>query len=114
MAARLAPVLRVRDAATAAAWYARLGFQIDWEHRFEPHLPAYVAIALDDARIHLSEHRGDAKRKAGLIYLHVPDLGAAAAALGVGPEQIEQAPWGRDFEVTDPDGNRVRIGEAAG
>jgi Glyoxalase superfamily protein len=30
------PILRVSDAATAAAWYQRLGFGQEWEHRFEP------------------------------------------------------------------------------
>lgn len=104
-------MLRVRDAAAAVDWYARLGFAKEWEHRFEPHLPAYVAIALGDARIHLSEHRGDAKRRAGLIYLHVDDVDAAARAVGA---QVETAPWGREFEVRDPDGNRIRVGEAPG
>jgi hypothetical protein len=34
------PVLRVSDAAAAAAWYQRLGFAQEWEFRFEPGFPA--------------------------------------------------------------------------
>jgi hypothetical protein len=30
------PVLRVADAARAVAWYERLQFHKEWEHRFEP------------------------------------------------------------------------------
>ena len=30
------PILRVSNADAAAAWYRRLGFSREWEHRFEP------------------------------------------------------------------------------
>jgi predicted enzyme related to lactoylglutathione lyase len=60
-------------------------------------------------RMHLSEHSGDA-RPGTLVYLYVDDVDAAAAA--VGATAIDDMPWGRDFEVTDPDGNRIRIGTA--
>lgn len=36
------PILRVKDAAAAVAWYERLGFAKQWEHRFEPGFPAFV------------------------------------------------------------------------
>ncbi|MGR6321294.1 glyoxalase superfamily protein [Micromonospora soli] len=104
---RLAPVLRTADANAAAAWYARLGFRKQWEHRFAPELPLYVSIARGALEIHLSEHTGDA-RPGTLLYLYVDDLDAAAAACGV--DRVEQQDWGREFEVTDPDGNRLRIG----
>jgi catechol 2,3-dioxygenase-like lactoylglutathione lyase family enzyme len=103
----VAPILRVADAAASAEWYRQLGFEKDWEHRFEPGLPLYVAISRGSARLHLSEHTGDA-RPGTLLYLYVPDVDAMAAACGV--TDIEDNPWGRDFEVTDPDGNRLRIG----
>ena len=106
----VAPILRVADAAASAEWYARLGFTLDWEHRFAPGLPLYVGISCGAARLHLSEHTGDA-RPGTLLYLYVPDVDARAAACGV--TRIEDNPWGRDFEVTDPDGNRLRIGTPA-
>ncbi|MGC4814708.1 glyoxalase superfamily protein [Micromonospora sp. DT228] len=107
MTERLAPVLRTTDANAAAAWYSRLGFVRQWEHRFAPDLPLYVSIARGDVEIHLSEHTGDA-RPDTLLYLYVDDIDAAAAACGVGA--VGQQDWGREFEVVDPDGNRLRVG----
>lgn len=104
------PILRVADARRSVEWYARIGFAVDWEHRFAPDLPAYVQISLGTARIHLSEHEGDA-RPGGLVYVRVPDVDAAAAALGV--TEIDEMDWGRDFEARDPDGNRIRVGTRA-
>ena len=103
----LVPILRVRNAALAVDWYGRLGFVPEWEHRFEPGLPHYVSIVRGSARLHLSEHTGDA-RPGTLVYLYVKDVDTAARAVGV--DEIDDMPWGRDFEVTDPDGNRLRIG----
>ncbi len=82
----------------------------EWEHRFEPGLPLYLGIALGDARMHLSEHTGDA-RHGTLVYLKLDDVDVAASAVGV--TAIDEMPWGRDFEVADPDGNRMRIGTAS-
>ena len=45
-----------------------------------------------------------------LVYLYVEDVDALADTLGV--TEIDDMPWGRDFEVADPDGNRLRIGTA--
>jgi hypothetical protein len=39
------PILHVADAAAAVRWYERLGFARQWEHRFEPGLPAFVEVA---------------------------------------------------------------------
>jgi catechol 2,3-dioxygenase-like lactoylglutathione lyase family enzyme len=106
--AHLAPIVRVVDASVAAEWYTRhLGFITEFEHRFGPRLPLYVGLVRDDARVHLSEHAGDARLHT-LIYLWVPDVDAAAAACGI--TAIHDNEWGRDFEVRDPDGNRIRVG----
>ena len=67
------PVLRVKDAAQAAAWYKRLGFEQEWVHRFEPGFPAFVSIARGRMRLFLSEHPGDA-RPDTLIYMRVNDV----------------------------------------
>ncbi len=107
MSESLVPVLRVADAEAALEWYQQLGFAKEWEHRFEAGLPLYVGIARGDLRIHLSEHAGDA-RPGTLVYMYVEDVDAAAKALGV--TEVDDMPWGRDFEVEDPYGNRLRIG----
>jgi catechol 2,3-dioxygenase-like lactoylglutathione lyase family enzyme len=104
------PILRVNDAAVAVAWYQRLGFIQEWEHRFEPGLPAFVSIARGPMRLFLSEHTGDA-RPDTLIYLRVRDVDALAGEFG---KAVEQAPWAREIELRDPDGNRLRIGTPPG
>ncbi|MET9353839.1 glyoxalase superfamily protein [Streptomyces sp. NPDC006617] len=100
------PILRVAEAAAAVAWYGRLGFEQQWEHRFEPGFPAFVEVARGRMRLFLSEHEGDA-RPDTLVYLRVRDVDAVAAEFGV---RVQEAPWAREIELTDPDGNRLRIG----
>lgn len=100
------PILHVVDAAAAVRWYERLGFVKQWEHRFEPRLPAFVEVARGRVRLFLSEHQGDA-RPDTLVYLRVRDVDANASEFGV---QVKDAPWGREIELRDPDGNRLRIG----
>lgn len=95
------------DAQTSVEWYARLGFEQVFEHRFAPDLPAYVGIRRDDAEIHLSEHAGDASPH-GLAYVWVDAVDPLAELSGA---EVDEMPWARDFEVTDPDGNRLRIAE---
>jgi hypothetical protein len=102
------PVLRVRDASAAAHWYARLGFVQQWEHRFEPGFPVFTEVARGRVRLYLSEHEGDA-RPGTLVYLRVADLAAVAAEFGAGAEEM---PWGPELALTDPDGNRIRVGTA--
>lgn len=101
------PILRVGTAAKAVDWYARLGFRQQWEHRFEPGFPVFTEVARGRVKLFLSEHEGDA-RPDTLIYLRVADLDAVAAEFGVRPED---APWGRELELRDPGGNRIRVGE---
>lgn len=84
----------------------RLGFAVEFEHRFEPHLPLYVGLRRDDAIIHLSEHAGDA-RGTSLVFLYLPDIDRIAAEFEV---EVSEAPWAREVHLVDPDGNRVRCG----
>lgn len=102
------PVLRVTDAVKASRWYQRLGFQVEFEHRFGPGLPVYMGIRRGEARIHLSEHTGDA-RPGTLVYLWVDDIDVVAMALDT---VVETQPWARELEVSDPDGNRLRVGQS--
>lgn len=102
-----APVLRVADAEASARRYSQLGFAVEWRHQFEPGFPLYLGLRQDQNWLHLSEHTGDAQPDT-LLYLYVPDIDAVAQMLGVAG--IDDMPWGRDIEVRDPDGNRLRIG----
>jgi catechol 2,3-dioxygenase-like lactoylglutathione lyase family enzyme len=102
------PVLRVSDAAASAAWYRRLGFTVEWVHRFEPHFPAFVSVAMEGpgTRLFLSEHTGDAPGPA-LVWIRVADVAPVAAEFGV-----EAHAYGARVEVSlvDPDGNRITVG----
>nr|WP_322755726.1 glyoxalase superfamily protein [Frankia sp. Cas3] len=101
------PILHVTNTDRAVAWYTRLGFVKEWEHRFEPGIPAFVCVASGRARLFLSEHSGDA-RPDTRVYLRVPNVDVIAAELNA---DVENTPWNtREFEVRDPDGNRLRVG----
>ncbi|HEY7262292.1 MAG TPA: glyoxalase superfamily protein [Trebonia sp.] len=103
------PILHVANAATAVAWYERLGFSKEWEHRFDPDCPAFVSIARGRARLYLSEHRGDA-RPDTLVGLFVRDVDAVLAEFG---RPSGEPPYGCEFELRDLDGNRLRITKRA-
>ena len=101
-------ILYANNAIESAGWYRLLGFEIEFMHRFSDHSPLFVGIGSGEARLLLSEHRGDAVPN-GLVYVRVEDLDAAAAAVGASAEIRE---WGiREAHAIDPGGNRVRIAE---
>lgn len=106
MAEQLVPIMKVTDADRAVEWYGRLGFAKEFEHRFSADFPAYVGITSEGAAIHLSEHMGDATPDT-LLYYWVDDVDRIASDFGV---SVQDAPWAREIELTDPDGNRIRIG----
>ena len=107
MSTSIVPILRATDAAASVAWYRQIGFEKTFEHRFADGMPAYVGVERDGAEIHLSEHTGDAPGP-GLVYIWVDDVDRLAEHFGVVPDEM---PWARDFEVTDPDGNRIRLAQ---
>src|SRR5687768_17712561 len=54
------PILRIFDAAKAREFYTDfLGFQLDWEHRFDDAAPLYMQVSRAGFVLHLSEHHGD-------------------------------------------------------
>jgi len=106
MAEELVPIFRVDDGHAVAAWYARWGFEVVGEHRFEPHLPLYLFLRRGDVHLHLSEHAGDAPR-GSVAYFYVDDVDSVAAEFDV---RVHRQPWAREIELTDPAGNRIRVG----
>jgi catechol 2,3-dioxygenase-like lactoylglutathione lyase family enzyme len=105
MGERVAPIFRVSDGHAATDWYRRLGFEVVQEHRFTPELPLYVILSRAGVQLHLSEHEGDAPA-GSLAYLWIDDLDRVAEEFGVA---VRNQPWGREIEIIDPDGNRLRI-----
>lgn len=107
MPEELIPILHVADGLSTAKWYGRLGFQLESQHQFAPGMPLYLFLRRGHINLHLSEHQGDA-RPDTLVYFWVYDIDSIALEFGV---EIAQQPWAREIKLTDPDGNRLRIGE---
>jgi catechol 2,3-dioxygenase-like lactoylglutathione lyase family enzyme len=100
------PVLYVEDAERSVAWYGRLGFHKEWEHQFEPGFPWFVSVARGRVRLYLSEHNGDARPNT-LIHLYVNDIDAVSDEFETPVD--EEGLAGRECDLEDPDGNRLRI-----
>ena len=107
MPEELVPIFHVKDGYKTAKWYARLGFEVESEHRFSPGMPLYLFLRHGNIHLHLPEHKGDARPNT-LVYLYVHDVDRVAAEFNV---KVNQQPWAREVSLTDPDGNRLRIGE---
>lgn len=104
---QVVPILRVADVEQSLAWWQRVGFSHDFTHRYGGGTThRFMGIRRDGADVFLSENAADADGP-GLVFVWVPNVDEIAAEFDVA---IEQHPWARDFEVTDPDGNRVRVG----
>jgi hypothetical protein len=57
---RTVPILHIDSYEEAKAYYVDwLGFNIDWEFRFEPTFPVYMQVSRDGLVLHLSEHKGE-------------------------------------------------------
>ena len=78
------PVLHVEDADAAVVWYARLGFEKNFEHRFEPGFPLYVGLRRREPSCTCRSMPGDATADT-LVYVWVDDVDAIAA--GVRPRR---------------------------
>ncbi|MWC29284.1 glyoxalase superfamily protein [Paenibacillus sp. MMS18-CY102] len=112
--ARTTPILRIFDETKAKEFYIGfLGFQLDWEHRYEPDLPLYMQVSSGECQLHLSEHFGD---------------GTPGTAIRVGVLNIEELhhkligqmykharpgfdPKERAITLNDPFGNIIRFYE---
>ena len=111
---KVIPALRITDYEKSKAFYVDgLGFQIDGEHRFEPHFPVFMSISRDGLELYLSQHTGDCQ-PGGLVFLHVPDVDAFFAEITARGIKAESPPEDfedkiRDFRVKDPDGNTLDI-----
>lgn len=119
MLKQVIPILRIFDIAKAKEFYVYyLGFNIDWEHRFEPELPLYMQLTLGTVTIHLSEHHGDCTPGAairiemsGLHQLHQQLTAKSYRYLRPG---IEKTPWElEEMTLTDPFGNRLVFYESS-
>ena len=115
---RVIPALRITQYARSKAFYLeRLGFELEWEHRFEPHFPVFMSVVRDGMRLYLSEHAGDCQ-VGGLVHFVIPDVDVWHREFQHRGVQATDPPNNdlgfRNMTVTNPDGNQLRFMEPAG
>lgn len=112
-----APVLAVTDLTFALAFYRDvLGFGVDWTWGSPPEM---AAVSRDSVELHLSAppegaEGCEAPRSRVYCFIRGVDRYAAAVRERGGEILHEPAdqPYGmRDFDIDDPDGNRICFGE---
>jgi len=107
------PILRIFDEAKAKEFYIDfLGFNIDWEHRFEDGLPLYMQVSKEGCVLHLSEHYGDCC-PGSAMRIETAEIEKFQKEL-VGKQYknsrpgIQDTPWGsKDMSISDPFGNKL-------
>ena len=115
------PILSVNNAEAAKEFYVNfLGFNVDWEHRFEASMPSYMQVSRDGCKLHLTEQKEECTHGAALR-IHVDALdefhdqlmeNSTAAHLAEQVPDVEPKPWGtRDMSIEDPFGNRLTFSE---
>jgi uncharacterized glyoxalase superfamily protein PhnB len=114
---RVIPALRITNYHSSIEFYTKvLGFRVQWEHRFEPHFPVFMAVARDGMQIYLSEHIGDCQ-VGGLIHFVIDDVDAwhqEFVSQGARPTEPPNDDLGfRNMTITDPDGNQLRFMESS-
>jgi catechol 2,3-dioxygenase-like lactoylglutathione lyase family enzyme len=107
------PILRIFDRAKAVEFYVDyLGFILDWEHGgHADHSPLYAQVSRGAARLHLSEHHGDAS-PGGAALIPIADLAVLHAQLqgrdySYANPGVRDEDWGRVMVVIDPFHNRI-------
>ena len=114
------PLLRIFSVEKAKEFYIDfLGFQVDWEHRFDDHAPVYIQVSRAGCVLHLTEHHGDCcpgstvfVRMTGLDEFHQEISAKGYGYLRPGVERTFHD--SKCMQVTDPFGNRIRFDEHVG
>ncbi|BCU77257.1 glyoxalase superfamily protein [Luteolibacter sp. LG18] len=111
------PILRIFDEEKAHEFYVGfLGFQVDWQHRFDENAPLYQQVSRDGCILHLSGHFGDACpgsavriETAGVTDFQTALLAKCYKHARPG---LEKTDWGTlEVRLTDPFGNRLTFFE---
>lgn len=110
---KIALLLRIFGEAKAREFYVEfLGFNVDWEHRFEPGLPLYMQISKGECIIHLTEHHGDCSPGA---HLRIETTGVDEFQQQLLAKKYkhsrpcsDETAWGtREMTIADPFGNAL-------
>jgi catechol 2,3-dioxygenase-like lactoylglutathione lyase family enzyme len=114
---RAVPVFRIYSLEKAREFYVGfLGFQVDWEHRFEPDAPVYMQVSRQGLSFHLSEHHGDGT-PGSLAYVYMSGVADFHRELNDKNYRhnrpgLQRQDWGMtEVAVVDPFNNRIVFGE---
>lgn len=105
------PILPVDDMTSAAGFYGDLGFDVD------PYDEGYTIVRQSGEEIFHLRLVADLEPvgNAASVYFHVRDVDAVHrewVARGIDAGVPVDEPWGmREFSVTDPAGNLIRVGQ---
>lgn len=113
---RLIPMLPVRSVAASIAFYEKLGFRLE-QRRDEW---GWAMLCCGECRIMVDQsinlHRGQPRDS--VIYLYPQDIRSYHAQVrqsGLDIPELEVTFYGlTEFRISDPDGNRLWIGQPAG
>lgn len=106
----------VTDVDRARAFYEKVGFNVDHDHRVNENL-RFVQLTPPASACSICIGQGLTEMKPGsvdLILLVVENADEARAELldrGVDASEVDEQPWGRFVYVTDPDGNKFSLQE---
>lgn len=111
------PSLRIFDVAKAKEFYVDfLGFNWDWEHRFDDNAPLYAQVSRAGVMLNLTEHHGDGAPGTHFV-IHTKGIAAFHRELTEKKYRyarpgLEDQPWGaRTVTVTDPFANKLTFSE---
>jgi catechol 2,3-dioxygenase-like lactoylglutathione lyase family enzyme len=108
--ARAVPVLATGNVDASRKFWRAAGFDV------EAYSDDFAIAARDGVEFHLVEPHPSGRDR-GEAYLHVRDVDgvhAAWSAAGLPVTEVRDEPWGmREFNVVDPGGNRIRVGQNA-
>ena len=106
----------VTDVDRAKAFYEKVGFNADHDHRVNENL-RFVQLTPPGSACSICIGQGLTEMKPGsvdLILLVIKNADEARAELlgrGIDASEVDEQPWGRFVYVTDPDGNKVSFQE---
>lgn len=114
---RTIPTLRMFSVEKAKEFYVDyLGFNLDFEHTFEPDTPVYMGVSRGELVFHLSEHVGDGT-PGSCVYIAMQGVREFHAELAgknykYYRPSVEQTPWDTwAMHLLDPFGNKLRFNE---
>jgi catechol 2,3-dioxygenase-like lactoylglutathione lyase family enzyme len=109
------PIIRIFDVAKAKEFYIDwLGFEINFEHQFDPTAPYYFGIKKDDIEIHLSEHHGDSVPgvRIFIVCTEIEKFHASLKSYKYYRPSVEKTFYGTlEMVVQDPFGNKLSFNE---